>query len=102
MSNPDSDSGSTITPILKTDVPAITSGYRLQYEEAQESWVLLYPEGMVKLNPSAAEILKRCDGKRNLSQVTEQLEKDFNESDLEDDVLGFLTTAREQKWVHLQ
>jgi len=102
MNNPDANTGSAKSPILKTNVPTITPGYRLQYEEAQESWVLLYPEGMVKLNPSAAEILKRCDGKRNLGQVTEQLESDFNESDLEDDVLGFLKTAREQKWVQLQ
>lgn len=80
-------------------VPGITSGFRLQHEQAQDSWVLLYPEGMVKLNDSAAEILKRCDGKRNLQQVVEILEADFEQTGLEKDVLGFIEVAAEQKWV---
>ena len=42
--------------------PAIGRGFRLQWEPAQNAHVLLYPEGMVKLNGSAGEILKRCDG----------------------------------------
>ena len=41
--------------------PRITAGLRLQWEPAQDCHVLLYPEGMVKLNQSAGEILKRCD-----------------------------------------
>ena len=42
--------------------PAIGRGFRLQWEAAQNAHVLLYPEGMIKLNGSAGEILKRCDG----------------------------------------
>jgi hypothetical protein len=38
--------------------------FRFQWEPAQGCHVLLYPEGMVKLNQSAGEILKRCDGAR--------------------------------------
>ena len=30
--------------------PSVASMFRLQWEEVQQSWVLLYPEGMVKLN----------------------------------------------------
>jgi hypothetical protein len=29
--------------------PSVASMFRLQWEEVQQSWVLLYPEGMVKL-----------------------------------------------------
>ena len=36
--------------------------YRFQWEPAQNAFVLLYPEGMVKLGGSAGEILKRVDG----------------------------------------
>ena len=32
--------------------------HRLQWEEAQQKDVILYPEGMVELNQSSAEILK--------------------------------------------
>ena len=38
--------------------------HRLQWEEAQQRYVILYPEGLVELNLSAAEILKLCDGTR--------------------------------------
>jgi len=42
--------------------PRIGRGLRLQWEPAQDAHVLLYPEGMVKLNQSAGEIMRRCDG----------------------------------------
>ena len=38
--------------------PRVARGFRLQWEEAQGCHVLLYPEGMVKLNRSAGEILR--------------------------------------------
>ena len=40
-------------------VPRIARGHRMQFEPAQDCHVLLYPEGMITLNPSAAEILQR-------------------------------------------
>lgn len=82
-------------------VPAIANGYRLQFEEAQDTWVLLYPEGMVKLNPSASEILQRCDGKACVTDIVETLEKAFDTSGLSKDVHSFLTIAREQHWITL-
>ena len=88
----------TIT-ITGDHIPSVTPGYRLQFEQAQDTWVLLYPEGMVKLNQSASEILQRCDGKRTVAEVVTQLEKDFEQSGLENDVLGFLAVASEQKWI---
>ncbi len=82
-------------------IPAIAAGYRLQYEEAQDSWVLLYPEGMVTLNESASEILKRCDGERDINQIVAVLEKDFEESGLVGDVTAFMEIALENKWIKL-
>ena len=85
-----------------SQIASIQSGYRLQYEKSQQTWVLLYPEGMVKLNDSAAEILKRCDGKRNIDQIVSQLETDFGETGLLGDVVAFMEIATEQKWVTLK
>ncbi len=82
-------------------VVGIAPGLRLQFEKAQDCWVLLYPEGMVKLNQSASEILQRCDGERDLSQVIDLLEKDFDQTGLESDVLSFVQIALEQKWIKL-
>lgn len=57
--------------------PRVAKMFRLQWEPAQQAHVLLYPEGMVKLNQSAAEILKRCDGSRDLSTLVNELEQAF-------------------------
>jgi pyrroloquinoline quinone biosynthesis protein D len=73
----------------------------MQYEKAQEAWVLLYPEGMVKLNGSAGEILRRCDGERSVAGIVSDLERAFEQEDLNDDVIAFLEIARERGWVAL-
>jgi pyrroloquinoline quinone biosynthesis protein D len=85
-------------PNLDT-VPAIGPGFRLQWEPVQNAHVLLYPEGMVKLNQSAGEILKRCDGVRSVTQIVQDLEAAFSASGLERDVLAFLDIAQQQRWV---
>lgn len=82
-----------------TTQPRIGTGFRFQWEPAQDCYVLLYPEGMVKLNQSAGEILQRCDGERNVADIAADLEKAFNTTGLTDDVLAFLHMARQQKWV---
>jgi pyrroloquinoline quinone biosynthesis protein D len=82
-----------------TSRPAIERRFRLQWEEAQQAHVLLYPEGMVKLNGSAGEILKRCDGATSIAAITADLEKTFARSGLGADVVAFLTMAVEKRWV---
>lgn len=85
--------------LTTSDVPVVDSAFRLQFEPAQDSWVLLYPEGMVKLSQSAGEILNRCDGVRNISGIITALEEAFGEKDLAKDVISFLDIAVQQKWV---
>jgi pyrroloquinoline quinone biosynthesis protein D len=75
--------------------------FRLQWEEVQQSWVLLYPEGMVKLNTSAGEILKRLDGEKTMQALITELETAFEATGLEKEVLGFLDIAMKQGWVKL-
>ena len=80
--------------------PKLSRLFRMQWEEAQKSWVLLYPEGMVKLNPSAAEILKRCDGERDLAAIVSDLEAAFGATGLRGDVEEFIRTAVGKGWLH--
>jgi pyrroloquinoline quinone biosynthesis protein D len=81
--------------------PSVASMFRLQWEEVQQSWVLLYPEGMVKLNTSAGEILKRLDGEKTLQVLIAELETAFEATGLQKEVLGFLDIAMKQGWVKL-
>lgn len=79
--------------------PKLAKLFRMQYEEAQQAYVLLYPEGMVKLNQPASEILKRCDGERDVKAIIADIEQAFNASGLEKDVTGFLEIATERGWI---
>lgn len=80
-------------------VPSIAPTFRLQWEQAQGAFVLLYPEGMVKLNRSAGEILKRCDGKTTVLGIVEDLERAFPETKLQEDVARFVETAYAEGWI---
>jgi pyrroloquinoline quinone biosynthesis protein D len=82
--------------------PAIGRGFRLQWEPAQNAHVLLYPEGMVKLNASAGEILKRCDGQHTVAEIVEQLEIAFSTAGLSADVASFVSIAVTRKWLELR
>lgn len=79
--------------------PRIALGHRLQWEEAQASWVLLYPEGMVRLNQSAGEILRRCDGERDVSAIVHELEEVFDVSGIGEQVQDMLTEGARRGWV---
>lgn len=73
--------------------------HRLQWEEAQQKDVILYPEGMVELNQSSAEILKLCDGTRNLQQIVSELEAKFATTGLTNDITAFLEVALKNGWI---
>lgn len=79
--------------------PRVAKMFRLQWEDVQQSWVLLYPEGMVKLNSSAGEIMKRLDGTTTVAGLITALEHTFGATDLSADVLDFLRIAKQQGWV---
>ncbi|MGZ8236764.1 MAG: pyrroloquinoline quinone biosynthesis peptide chaperone PqqD [Methylobacter sp.] len=74
--------------------------HRLQWEEAQQKNVILYPEGMVELNQSSAEILKLCDGTRNLAEIVKELEQKFATSGLINDITAFLEVALKNGWIN--
>jgi pyrroloquinoline quinone biosynthesis protein D len=73
--------------------------HRLQWEEAQQKDVILYPEGMVELNQSSAEILKLCDGEHTNAQIISELENKFATSGLEKDITHFLEIALQNGWI---
>jgi pyrroloquinoline quinone biosynthesis protein D len=95
------DQGARDIALGPASQPAIGRGFRLQWEAAQNAHVLLYPEGMIKLNGSAGEILKRCDGATSIADITADLERAFAAANLSADVLRFVSTAVEKKWLQI-
>ena len=86
------------TPTLP-EPPQLSNLYRLQFEPVQNAWVLLYPEGMVKLNDSAAEILRRCTGQLSVDSIVNELETLFKVQDLAPQVRDMLQEGARRGWI---
>tara|TARA_R110000868_G_scaffold188512_2_gene431261 strand:- start:6917 stop:7192 length:276 start_codon:yes stop_codon:yes gene_type:complete len=84
-------------------VPKLRRGFRLQWEPAQDCHVLLYPEGMIKLNDSAGEILKQVNGDHSVGQIIASLSAQFPDvQGLDEDILAFMEVANAQFWIELR
>jgi pyrroloquinoline quinone biosynthesis protein D len=66
--------------------PRLATGARLRYDEVREEHLLLVPEGAVRLNPSAAEVLELCDGTRSLDEIVAALSARYEGADVRGDV----------------
>ncbi|QXH47340.1 pyrroloquinoline quinone biosynthesis peptide chaperone PqqD [Pseudomonas xanthosomatis] len=77
-------------------------GYRFQYEPAQKGHVLLYPEGMIKLNDSAGLIGGLIDGQRSVAAIIDALQQQFPDvPEVGDDIEQFMEVARAEHWISL-
>jgi len=71
-------------------VPRLHAKARLQHDAVRGRDVLLYPEGLVALNSTGAEILALCDGVRSVADVVAALEQRYGSAAVERDVTAFL------------
>ena len=84
----------------KSDIYTIAAHHRLQWEKAQDCYVILFPEGMVKLNASAGEVLKLVNRKISVEEIIETLINQFPDAkDIEKDILAMLDFAIGKAWI---
>ena len=76
--------------------PRLATGARLRYDEVREEHLLLVPEGAVRLNPTAAEVLGLCDGERSLEDIIVVMTERYRGSDVSDDVRGLVDAMAER------
>ncbi|MDM8349940.1 pyrroloquinoline quinone biosynthesis peptide chaperone PqqD [Pseudomonas sp. sp1636] len=92
-----------MTELTIQQVPKLRRGFRLQWEPVQNCHVLLYPEGMIKLNDSAGEILLQVNGAHSVGQIIDTLSARFPDvPGLDEDILAFMEVANAQFWIELQ
>ena len=84
------------------DVVELNPNYHFRWEEPQQAHVLLYPEGIVKLNETAASILERCADGRSIAAVAADLSQQYGGTNLNLDVLKFLEVAHAKGWVRVK
>jgi pyrroloquinoline quinone biosynthesis protein D len=66
--------------------PRLVTGARLRYDDVREEHLLLIPEGAVRLNATAAEVLGLCDGQRSLDDIAGALSARYAGADVGADV----------------
>ncbi len=88
--------------IRPQDRPAINPIFLLRWEKTQDAHVLLYPEGVIKLNESAAEILKRCTGDASVAAIIAELKALFaaDSAQVENGIYRFLETSYAKGWIN--
>jgi pyrroloquinoline quinone biosynthesis protein D len=70
--------------------PRLADGARLQYDDVREEHLLLVPEGAVRLNATAAQVLELCDGRRTPAEIAATLSQRYSGADVADDVRELL------------
>jgi pyrroloquinoline quinone biosynthesis protein D len=70
--------------------PRVAAKARLQWDGVRNRHILLYPEGLVALNPTAAEILGLCDGRRTVDEIVAALSGKYESQDITADVQELL------------
>ncbi len=92
-----------MSTLADNKIPSLNAMFRFQWEKAQNCFVLLFPEGMVKLNGGAGEIMQLIDGKKSVQDITNTLNEKFPDAgDLSADVNEFISTAIEKKWLYYE
>ena len=84
--------------ITADSVPRLRRGVRLSFDHVRETHVLLFPEGVLVPNATAAAVLRLCDGNRTISGIATALGECYT-GVREQDVLDVLSRLDERRVV---
>lgn len=89
------------TPIPHDACPQLAQHFVFRWEDSQDAYILLYPEGLIKLNNSAGEILKRCDGLHSVAAIIADLQAAFPgpAREIAAGTQAFIEVARGKGWL---
>jgi coenzyme PQQ biosynthesis protein PqqD len=74
-----------MTAVLSlTDRPQLRRGVRAGTDPLSDKPILLFPEGVLFLNETAAAVIRRCDGNRSISEVAQALGEEYDNVTVED------------------
>ncbi len=83
--------------------PRLAPGVRLHFDTIRQVWVLLAPERLIETEGPAHDILSRCDGRRTIDEIVNELAAIFvaRREDIETDVLTLLDELAAKRLVTL-
>jgi pyrroloquinoline quinone biosynthesis protein D len=83
------------------DAVEFSPTHHFRWEEAQQAHVLLYPEGIVKLNETAA-ILEAATARLSIGEAATELAARYQRNDLHEQILRFLEVACAKGWIRIR
>ena len=87
--------------VAADNVVEINPVYLFRWEEPQQAHVLLYPEGVVKVNETGAAILKLCNGVNSVADLVSELNDKYT-TDVSESVYKFLEVAHAKGWIRIK
>jgi pyrroloquinoline quinone biosynthesis protein D len=84
--------------ITVASVPRLRRGVRLSFDHVRDTHVLLFPEGVLVPNATAAAVLELCDGARSVTEIATALSRRYS-GVREDDVVDVLSRLGERRVV---
>ena len=85
-------------------IPRLGRGCRLA-EDNLQGWILLIPEGVLRLSGPGPHILQRCDGARTVGQIVAELESAFPGAEagrIATETTAFLEKLRDRRIVVIE
>lgn len=84
--------------------PKIAAKARLQIDKVSGEPILLYPEGLLKLNSTGAAILALCDGQHSVQEIAVELARRYNTTPgaIRSDVNEYLNTLYRRTLLELR
>lgn len=85
------------------DTYVISPTFLFRWEESQDAHVLLYPEGIVKLNDTGGVILTYCNGESSVDEIIDELEALYqaDRDAIAEGVIKFLEVSRAKGWIRV-
>lgn len=83
-----------------TSQPRLAAGCR--WGGTEQDRVILYPEGVIKLQGTGRQVLERCDGQRTFGQIITELQKEFGKTHpakIRQDISTFLEQLQKKRIV---
>lgn len=80
----------TRTIVTAASVLRMPPHIKLRHEAGRGRWIVLGPERVFEPDEPAVAVLKRCDGVRSVTQIVEELSKEYDApaGEIETDVIG--------------
>jgi len=89
------------TPSLHA-IPELSEGVRVSWDHDEHAHILLYPDGMVVLNPDVSKLLQLCNGQLSINQIITQFDSSCADDLVGQQVLVEVDHAVKKGWLHLR